>query len=214
MAKRALILSGGEFYAPRCLAGYDLIIACDKGYAYAQLLGLTPHVVVGDFDSYHGAIPPDVEVLRASPEKDDTDTMLAIKYALSHRCNEISLCCALGGRFDHAYANLQAAAYVMRQGAHAVLFGRDTEIILLHEETLTLERRAGYSLSLLSYTDECTDVSIHDAKYPLYGVTLHSAFPLGVSNEWAEDRVQISVGTGILLVVLSKLPKEEKEGKI
>ena len=110
MKNRCIIVSGGVFSpAPEQQPG-DFVIACDRGYAYCERLGLTPDLFIGDFDSYSGAVAPGVAVERLIPEKDDTDTGHAITYALAHGFRTLVLTCALGGRLDHTLANLQNAA--------------------------------------------------------------------------------------------------------
>ena len=83
MEKTCAILSGGAF-SP--LAGIEdhtaLVIACDKGYAYAKRAGIKPDLFVGDFDSLRGKVDVDVPVLELPCEKDDTDTMAAVRYAV------------------------------------------------------------------------------------------------------------------------------------
>lgn len=59
----------------------DLLIAADGGLAHLSRRGLTPHLVVGDFDSL-GWTPEGDNVLRHPAEKDDTDTMLAVRTGL------------------------------------------------------------------------------------------------------------------------------------
>ena len=115
--KTALIVSGGDFSSPDLDLKYDILIACDKGYGYAKNMRLTPDVVIGDFDSFTGVIDPDIKVLRYPIEKDDTDTMLAVKYALNEGCDRIVICSALGGRMDHTIANIQSMAYAASHGA-------------------------------------------------------------------------------------------------
>lgn len=97
MENRCIIVSGGVFSpAPEQQPG-DFVIACDRGYAYCERLGLTPDLFIGDFDSYSGAVAPGVAVERLIPEKDDTDTGHAITYALAHGFRTLVLTCALGG---------------------------------------------------------------------------------------------------------------------
>ena len=62
MENRCIIVSGGVFSpAPEQQPG-DFVIACDRGYAYCERLGLTPDLFIGDFDSYSGAVAPGVAV--------------------------------------------------------------------------------------------------------------------------------------------------------
>ena len=61
--KKCLIISGGEYDTAGIMdvrLSYDLIIACDRGYAYAGKMGIRPDVLVSDFDSYSGPLEDDV----------------------------------------------------------------------------------------------------------------------------------------------------------
>ena len=82
MTHRCVIISGGNYAPVEGVREDDFVIACDKGYVYAQQAGVRPNLLVGDFDSYEGALPSDLPVWRYKKEKDDTDTMIAIRYAV------------------------------------------------------------------------------------------------------------------------------------
>lgn len=206
MKKRVAVISGGDFSPLEEIESADYIIACDKGYRYAVQGGITPDLLVGDFDSYQGELPPDIPVLALPREKDDTDTMAAIRYALEEGCRELYVYCALGGRLDHLCGNIQAAAYAVKQGARVKITGRDSEVYLFGNDRITLPRReAGNYFSLISLTDTCEEVCIRGAKYPLEHAVMENASTLGISNEWVED-VTISVGRGVLMVICSAEP--------
>ncbi|MBR1456052.1 MAG: thiamine diphosphokinase [Oscillospiraceae bacterium] len=205
MSGRCVIISGGEFCPIEGLLPDDFIIACDRGYTYARRCGIVPDLVVSDFDSYEGPIDPGVPVDRFRSEKDDTDTMIAIRHAVEAGYDEVLLYCALGGRLDHLLANLQSLVFAQNHGVRAGIVSPDTWICTLRDGTLRLPRREGWSLSLFAAQDHCEGVSITGAKYPLQDAVLTSGFPLGVSNEWADDAATVSVRSGILLIVLSKL---------
>ena len=199
-----LIISGGDF-SPFTVPAGAFVIACDRGYAYAQSCGVRPDLVVGDFDSYSGELDPGIPVQKLPMEKDDTDTMSALRFALARGYQEITLVCALGGRLDHLLANLQAAVFAAVRGAEVQIESADTRILTLREGSLRLPRREGWSLSVFAADGPCRGVSIEGAKYALREQELTPAFPLGVSNEWAADEALISVREGTLLIVLSKL---------
>ncbi len=205
MSKRCIIISGGEFSPIEGLSPADFVIACDKGYTYAKRCGVLPDLVVSDFDSYGGQIDPGIPVKRFQSEKDDTDTMIAIRYAVEHGFEEVLLLCALGGRLDHALANLQALAFAQAHGLRASIRAEDTFVTTLQNGSLRIPRREGWSLSVFAVTDRCTGVSVSGAKYPLRDAEVTNRFPFGVSNEWVEDTAEISAAEGILLIVLSKL---------
>ena len=119
MDKICAIISGGEFSPFDGIENADFIIACDKGYEHAKSQNITPSLIIGDFDSFSGALPSEIKRITLPCEKDETDTMAAINYATSQGFNKILLLCALGGRLDHLLGNLQSAAYAAKNGAEA-----------------------------------------------------------------------------------------------
>ena len=204
MKEKCVIITGGDFSPIVPPAESDFVIACDRGYEYAVRCDITPQLLVGDFDSYSGALPSGIPVERFRAEKDDTDTMIAVRYAVEHGFSELELCCALGGRLDHMLANLQAAVFAAGHGLTACLSDEKTSIRTMIPGKLSIPRRNGYSLSLFSATDFCEGVTIKGAKYPLCGARLTNSFPIGVSNEWRDECVELELDSGILLIVMSK----------
>ncbi|MCR5090037.1 MAG: thiamine diphosphokinase [Oscillospiraceae bacterium] len=203
--KRCVIVSGGDFSPAFERQPGDFIIACDRGYDYCRRLGVVPDLLISDFDSYGGPVDVSVPVDRHIPEKDDTDTMLAVRYALAHGFSEVLLCCALGGRLDHLVANLQTLVFAQRHGCRARILSEDTEVFTLLNGSLSIPRREGWSLSVFAPDGPCRGVSIRGAKYPLEDAELLPSFPLGVSNAWSGPEAGLSVRDGLLLVVLSRL---------
>lgn len=209
--KRCVIVSGGDFGSIPEPGKNDFVIACDRGYTYCERLGIQPDLIISDFDSYDGPIDASIPLNTFSSEKDDTDTMLAVRYAVNHGFQRLLLCCALGGRLDHLIANLQSLVFAQKHGIPAALYSDDTEIYTLQASSLRLPRRSGWSLSVFAADGPCRGVCISGAKYPLMSADLVPSFPLGVSNQWASETAEISVREGILLVVLSRLPESEQE---
>ncbi|MBQ8075127.1 MAG: thiamine diphosphokinase [Oscillospiraceae bacterium] len=209
MTYDCLILSGGEYCAvPENLRQAGFIIACDRGWEYAGRFGIEPDLIVGDFDS---SVPPKTGIaVKVLPtRKDDTDTMYAVRTALEKGCRKIAIACAFGGRLDHTIANLQSAAYVVSHGGECHLIGEDTEAFVFPASRKTFPRHEGWSLSLFALSDVCTGVTIEGTKFDCEGVTMTNAFPLGVSNVWASEEAVVSVESGIMMVVQSRLKKGE-----
>ena len=203
MEQRALIISGGEYSPLNDYREGDFVIACDLGYAHAKRLGIPVNLAMGDFDSYGGELSG-CEVYRCKPEKDDTDTMIAVKKALSLGYKRLSLRCALGGRLDHLIANLQTAAFAAEQGAVLdIADERNFLLSLLPGENL-IPKRQGCSLSFFALNGAAEGVSIEGAKYCLKDYRLQGSFPIGVSNEWEEAAVSISFKSGIVICVMSR----------
>lgn len=209
---RCVIVSGGEFSPVSDLRSDDFVIACDRGYTYCSRLGVHPDLIISDFDSYSGPLDPEIPMNAFAPEKDDTDTMLAIRYAIEHGFHELLLCCALGGRLDHLIANLQSLVFAQKHGLRSRLCSADTEIITLESSSVHLPRRSGWSLSVFAADGPCRGVSITGAKYPLRDAELLPSYPLGISNAWIREEAVVSVREGILMIVLSQMRELSTEG--
>ena len=201
--KNCLIIAGGD-YAPINPQPGEYIIACDRGYSYALRENIRPDLLMGDFDSYSGSLPSDIPVERFKKEKDDTDTMLAIRKAIELGCGSVRLCCAMGGRLDHLYANIQSLAFAVKAGMSISMEDENTFITVLAPGGHRLEKRESFSLSLFALSERVENLSIRGAKYELENGYLENSFPLGASNEFKGD-VDISFVGGLLLVICSRL---------
>lgn len=199
-----------------------LILCADGGYRLAEREGLLPHVIIGDFDTFDNmeddhrltrtdeAFPS--EILRVPVEKDDTDTMLCIKYGLEQGCDSFTIVGGLGGRLDHTFANLQALAYLTARGATVTMKDEETCVTMLSPGTHQLHRGSDSAegddkpyrrFSLFAYSPTCEGLSIRGAKYELEHGHLDHTFPLGVSNEFIQDIVHITFTEGMLLVIMN-----------
>ena len=204
MEKSCAILSGGTYSPPTGIEEAELVIACDKGYQYAEESGVRPQLLVGDFDSYTGALPAEIPILDLPVEKDDTDTMAAIRYAVQEGYSEIVLYCALGGRLDHLLGNIQSAVFAVEHGCTVRIVDTENLLYFFSNGELILPPREGWSLSLLALTDRCENVSAVGVKYPLCDASLTNGFPIGISNEWRGE-AHITAGSGVLLAMMSRM---------
>lgn len=205
MEKCFTIISGGQFSPLNDIPPASFIIACDRGYEYAVRCGIKPDLIVGDFDSCSVSTESGIPVERFRKEKDDTDTMIAVRHAVENGCTRLDMRCALGGRLDHLLANIQAAVYAAQNGAAVHIADESTEIYVVPPCEMSLDRREGFSLSLLAASDECTGVCISGVKYPLSNARISNSFPIGVSNEWRAPSAKFSFSSGILMIIMSKM---------
>lgn len=113
------------------------VIAADKGLVHLEAQGIRPDLIVGDFDSL-GRVPAGDNILRHPVEKDDTDTMLAVKTALDRGMGTIVFYGCLGGRLDHTYANLQTLTYLAQRGGQGWLLGDGTVVTAVENGRLDL----------------------------------------------------------------------------
>ena len=207
MKNLCLIMSGApDCYIPVSSKQADFVIACDAGYVHTRRLGVIPDVLIGDFDSYQGEIDEDIkEVIRTKPEKDDTDTLMALKLALERGYKKIMLLGALGGRLDHTLANLALAGFAAENGADLQILDGHHQIFAVRNGARRVHRSSWRNLSVFSFDTECRGVCLRGVKYPLEDASLKNTFPLGISNEFTEDTAEIRVDSGTLLVVLSDI---------
>ena len=205
--KRCVLVAAGPMRGVETLRALlrpdDYILCADGGADNARLLGCAPALVMGDFDSVR-TLPPGVPVRRFAPQKDDTDTMLALKYALGQGYRSFLLLGAWGGRADHAFANLCALLFLAQQGADAVLADGDMQVRAVKNGTLTLARRPDCYVSVFPFDGAAHGVSETGMRYALRDAVLRSADPIGVSNEFQDETAVISVRDGALLVFLCK----------
>ena len=201
--KRCLIIAGGD-YAPIRPEEGDYVLACDKGYAWCKREGIVPDLILGDFDSYSGALPEGVPVLRFPIEKDDTDTMLAVRRAFEQGFEAVRLCCCFGGRVDHLLSNVEALHYAATLGMEAEARDESTYLRILRPGSYTLPYRGGQSLSLIALTEQVTGLTIRGAKYEVENAVLRKPTTLGQSNAFVTD-VRLSFESGMLAMICCRL---------
>lgn len=199
------IISGGEQARLTDIDKAQFVIACDKGAEYAHRADIVPDLLVGDFDSLNDAdCVRAKKILRLPAEKNDTDTMFAVKEALKERFSEIYMYCAAGGRPDHFLGNLQAAAFAAEKGVKTTIFSDSATFYVFTNGSVELVRRSEKFFSVIALSDRCDGVCIDGAKYPLDNAVITNDFPLGISNEWVQNTVKICVKGGVAVVVCAE----------
>ena len=179
----------------------DMVIAADGGLGHVKKLGIEPQVILGDFDSL-GRTPEGDNVLRYPVEKDDTDSMLALREGLRRGYRRFVLYGALDGpRLDHTVANFQALAFLAEHGAFGILAGVHTMAAVIKNGGLRFPKEAQGIVSVFCLGPDAEGVTIRNLQYPLERGRLTAAFPLGVSNHFVGEPGEISVARGSLLVL-------------
>lgn len=178
----------------------SFVIAADAGY---RLLDFEPDLIIGDFDS---SPRPAVRcpVVALNPVKDDSDTFACVQKAIELGAQQIEFYGALGGRIDHALANIHALIYCAGQGIRARIIDEANVLYVCKDSTVIRKGEAKY-FSVYSLYGPAEGLTITGAKYPLVNHFLEQYAQLTLSNEVAENSeyVQISVKKGELLIILS-----------
>jgi len=205
---RAIIFANGATTQPPELQPDDLIIAADGGARHCLALGLTPHLVVGDFDS----LPADqlgqlremgVEMVQYPVRKDYTDLEIALQHAHERGAHEILVMAALGGRWDQTLANVLLPANQEFSTLDICLIDGAQEIRLAHAGgPLEIHGSPGDTVSLIPLNGDAHGVTTESLEYPLHGETLHFGSTRGVSNLMTASSASVSFTDGYLLCVV------------
>lgn len=180
----------------------DFVIAADGGYTNLKKLGMKPDFVIGDFDSLP-EIPENENIIRLPKEKNDTDTLYAVKLGLEKGYREFTIFGGIGGRLDHTLANIQTLAFIAEQGGRGFLVGEGNIITAIKNDRILFSAEKKGIISVFCNSSKAVGVTETGLKYSLTNATLTSDMPLGVSNEFVGKESVISVEDGVLIIVWS-----------
>lgn len=198
-------LSGTDFINPcEIRKNSGLIICADSGLRTAEKVDITPNLIVGDFDSYTGTLPEDIEIYRSVPEKDDTDTLMAVRIAIDRGYDEIRLYGGLGARFDHSYANIQTLIFAYENGCKMTIHDSDNILTVRGAGEYEFQCKPDWYFSLFALTEKADIGELKGVKYPLENYEMSIAYPIGVSNEITADNAYLRINSGLVLVIESK----------
>ena len=204
---RTLIVLGGDLPSPtllrRCAGEAELTIAADRGLEAFEAAGVLPDLLLGDMDSVSAGTLARregcTEMERLPCEKDDTDGGHAMEVALSRGATEITILGALGGRMDHALANLMLLNRAHEGGAFAQILDERVRIVRIDGE-IALHGAKGDTISLIPIS-EAHGVTLTGCYYhSREALSFDFVHPLGVSNVVTQDEARITVKAGDLLL--------------
>lgn len=214
--KTCLIITGGkldlDFAGPFCgHHKFDKIIAVDGGLEGVKELGLIPDMIVGDFDTVEKPILEEFRSLPFivwdvhEPEKNETDTELALRKAIAYGCTHITILGATGGRFDHMLANVFLLYGCLQQGVEACILDPQNKIYLIQDErTFRKSDQWGTYISFLPLLGQIKGITLRGFKYPLKDFDLDAASSRCISNELEEESGTITFRDGIAICVESR----------
>lgn len=194
------IIGAGDFFGLREIPDdSDYVIAADAGYEYCRKNNIIPDLVLGDFDSL-GAAPKHPNVVQLPTEKDDTDTVFAIKTGLEKGYRHFYIYGGLGGkRSDHTMANLQSLLYLANRKARGWLFGENCVWTAIKNTSITIKGEG--NVSVFCIDGAAHGVTLKGLKYEIENAEISSDFPIGVSNSMSAETASVEVTDGALLVM-------------
>lgn len=211
MHQNIVIVGGGrlgnpDFFRKRIVQTANrLLICCDGGARHLAAAGLLPDVLVGDMDSIEPSQLADyerqgVKILKHPANKDFTDTALALDYALSQQPQTIGIWGALGGRIDHALANVHLLVRGKMSGVKTCLLDEFCEVFVADQEVI-FENAVGCVVSLLALSPHVGGITLRGFAYPLTDGVLTMSESRGISNIISADQASIRLRSGNLLVI-------------
>lgn len=155
---------------------------------------------MGDFDS-HDNPHLDVETLVLPCEKDDTDTVFAVKEAIKRGFDDFLLIGVIGARLDHTLGNVSILLYLDSLGKKGKIIDDYSEMEIVSKEPAYIEDFYSF-FSLLNISGTAKGITIENAKYPLENAEITCEYQYGVSNEVLSGKIaKVSIKKGSLLLV-------------
>ncbi len=192
--------------------GPALIVCADGGANNSLTFGIVPDVVIGDLDSLDNTTiekleAQGVEMIRYSSDKDETDLELALDYALQRRADSVLVCCAFGGRTDHMLGNILLTSLPKYSGMPITLTDGTTEAVIIRGgDRIKISGAEDLPLSLIPLSPVATGVSLIGAKWILDDESLYLGSTRSLSNVFRSNTAEISLKTGLLLIVTGEAP--------
>ncbi|MDO8685385.1 MAG: thiamine diphosphokinase [Clostridiales bacterium] len=212
----ALIVGSGSISDYDFFSSYvnraDFIICADGGARHMRKWGREPHILLGDFDSIE---QKDMElfenstthIFRFPAQKDSTDTELALKKAFDSGFDNVIMLGCWGTRIDHSMGNLHLLSWAMLEKGKSVFLLNEHNIMFVINDKIRIKSNqdhAGFKVSLLPSGGAGNGVVTRGLYFPLNGETLDIFSTRGISNEMTEETAEISLQSGLLLVILSR----------
>jgi thiamine pyrophosphokinase len=186
-------------------------VGVDRGVFHLLSRNIVPVIGFGDFDSVsekelefiQGKI---ANLNRFKPEKDETDTELALNWAIEQNPSEIRLFGATGGRLDHLLANVQLLVKPLSQGSSIKIsiIDRNNIVYLAGPGTHTIKKIPEKKyISFVPLTLDVANLTLDGFKFPLQNRHISVGSTLCISNELINQYGTFSFSEGILIVIRS-----------
>ena len=211
--KKAIIFCHGNLVHPEKILTYinqgDFIICANGGINHALRLKLIPKIIIGDHDSFPIRLKnklkdSSVKFIKYSTDKDQTDSELAIDYAIKKDFKNILVFGAFGTRLDHSFANLLLLTCLKYKTAKIVYIHGYQEIFIIKSQH-TIKGKKNDLLSLIPLKDDCLGVITKGLKWPLKNSVLSFGKTRGISNVFIQEKVEIKVKKGLLLTIHTRI---------
>lgn len=199
----ALVANGtieDDSFIAALIKSYDKCVAVDGGLIHCQRMGITPDLIIGDWDSIPSELMtyyPHIPSVRFPVEKDHTDLELAIQAANWPTTEKMGLFGVLGKRADQTLVNL----HLLQSLPQKLKIETENETIFSLQGSHRLSCLPGQAISLIPIGEPSSGVTTKGLKWELNNATLNSHF-FSVSNVCLGNYFEVSIERGTVLLCL------------
>ena len=199
---RAVVIGNGSIndydHIRSLIADSDFIICADGGLRHAKALGLSPDVAIGDFDSGTEPDHNKVKVIKYPTDKSHTDGELAMEYAHDNGFDEIMVLGMTGDRLDHTLSNIFNMVHY--PGSYLIDDKNEVRIVT---DRLIIEGKKGKTFSFLPVSGELRGITLKGFRWELDNADQGFGLTRGISNIITSDRAEMTIKSGIAIVVIN-----------
>ncbi len=180
----------------------DTLVCADSGLAHAHAIGVTPDIIIGDFDSVDPALLSSYEGRSKIVSDDDqntTDLMKALSQC--NLSNPVHIYGAVGERADHDFSNYLILMNMERPDNVAIITKTETRRVI--KNSFTFNGNIGDYVGLFPLSP-LQDLSVEGVKYD--PSVLGGPYDFGwngACNEMITNMAHISFTSGCLLITHS-----------
>ncbi|KPB04321.1 thiamine diphosphokinase [Bacillus sp. CHD6a] len=191
--------------------GEDVIwVGVDRGVTYLLEHNIFPAKAFGDFDSITSeelqnikTQLPHAEIYPS--EKDETDTELAVNWALEQNPALIRIFGGTGGRLDHFLGNIQLVLKGLERTTLIEIHDIQNKLFACKEGTYSIKKDVFLPfISFMPITPDVKGITLTGFKYPLEKKHIRFGDTLCISNELEVEIGTFSFDEGILMVIRSR----------
>lgn len=211
---KIIIVAGGpQEYIPDLRANTsDTVtwVGVDRGVHYLLEKNIIPIKAFGDFDSVTACelaeMTQKIRDLDMFPsEKDETDTELAVNWAMAQNPASIIMFGVTGGRLDHFLGNVQLLLKANQKGITIEIRDKQNTLYLVDPGQYQIKKNKNLPyISFLPITPTVSGITLVGFKYPLKNRNIKWGDTLCISNELENENGTFSFKDGILMVIRSR----------
>jgi thiamine pyrophosphokinase len=169
-------------------------------------------LILGDYDSVDKNVldkyRKTADVLTYPPEKDYTDTHIAVKKAVEKIATDglkdstaVYIAGATGTRLDHTLTNIFILDEALKAGVSAFVIDKHNKIYIKSSPfSIKKSEQFGNYVSFIPVTEKVR-ISLEGMKYPLSDFELTQGNSLCQSNEIVGDEAKIDIEYGKVIVI-------------